>query len=267
MINENKIQSLISENYNIFITQVDKIRDGSADLFIIDKKFVLKMYQKNFDLKRILKSIDICDYLYNLGYNVPKYYKTLINKYYFIYNGCYGVLMSFLSGTKLNAFAADINQIFDSAKFYAKLECDLQNYKKLLPEYDFCKYGTENISETLSKINILISKTNDESIVNDLKTRIKFLNELDIEFFSDISKITICNCHGDYYVSQCLYNRRKIKSILDFESAKKMPIIIEIIRSYIYLDYNFDINNFILYVKEINKIFTMILNICHIYII
>ena len=72
--------------------------------------------------------------------------------------------------------------------------------------------------------------------------------------------MTILNSHGDYTVSQFIYNKDKnIEVVLDFITAKYMPIAWEIIRSYIYIDkkyrhgkFNFD--NFITYVQTINDI-------------
>ena len=43
------------------------------------------------------------------------------------------------------------------------------------------------------------------------------------------------NTHGDYSIQQLIYNKERI-AVLDFETAKKMPIVWEIMRSYSYID-------------------------------
>ena len=76
--------------------------------------------------------------------------------------------------------------------------------------------------------------------------------------FSIISKMSIMNSHGDYSVQQLIYNNEKETSVIDFESAKRLPIMWEIIRSYTYIDKDvkngeMNIDTFVEYVNEISK--------------
>lgn len=70
--------------------------------------------------------------------------------------------------------------------------------------------------------------------------------------------MSIMNSHGDYSVQQLIYNNEKETSVIDFESAKRLPIMWEIIRSYTYIDKDvkngeMNINTFVEYVNEISK--------------
>ena len=257
MIKNYEIVNLMKSNYNIIVENINKINDGSADIYIINKKYVLKYYQREFELEKILKSINISNYLYHCNYNVPKYYKTIANKYYFVYKKRFGLLMNYLKGKKVNAFCATKIQLINAANFYANLELDMINYKGKLPLYDVKSCLLDKIEESICNINILSEKTSNKLLKKDLLTRIKLLEKIDMDFYNDVDKITVCNCHGDFYISQCLYKNGLINGILDFESAKKMPIVIEIIRSYIYFDKNIDINNLILYVNNFNNVFKL----------
>ena len=72
--------------------------------------------------------------------------------------------------------------------------------------------------------------------------------------FSDMSKLTVMNTHGDYSVLQFIYEDGKINAIIDFVSDCRMPIVWEIIRSYSYIDPKakegkIDIDNLVQYVK------------------
>ena len=44
------------------------------------------------------------------------------------------------------------------------------------------------------------------------------------------------NSHGDYSVQQLIYNDNSKTTVIDFETAKKLPIIWEVLRSYSYID-------------------------------
>ena len=59
------------------------------------------------------------------------------------------------------------------------------------------------------------------------------LNNFDFEI---IKKMTIMNSHGDYSVQQLIYNDNSKTTVIDFETAKKLPIIWEVLRSYSYID-------------------------------
>jgi len=257
MIQAKTIQELIKKNYNIDVNDITKIQDGSADLYILDNFYVVKFYQDNFKLKKIKIGIDVSNYCHNLNYKTPIYYKTISGNYYFYYEKRCVVLMSYIEGEKIPAFSSSINIMKNSATFYSKFVSDLQNYNKELPLYDFDKYFIGNIDKSISGYLKLINDTDNIEIKADLQLRVHLLKKINITLFEDIDKITICNCHGDFYVSQCLYKNDKIISILDFESAKIMPITIEIIRSYIYFDKNFNVDNLIIYVNEFIKKFKL----------
>lgn len=253
MLTLEKIKFLLKKNYNINVKKIKKIDDGSAELWIINMKYVLKYYPIDFNVDKIMNGISVCNYLYNLNYYVPTYYKCLDDSYYFVFDKRYGVLMKYLFGKKINAFHANKFQLLDSAKFYSKLVCDLRKYANELPYYNIEKYTLYNKKKSIEEINCLINLTKNKSIRRDLLLRINLINSLDENIFNDINNVTICNCHGDYYISQCLYKKNHIKGILDFESVKKMPLVVEIIRSYIYLDNRINIENLIIYVAIFNK--------------
>lgn len=73
--------------------------------------------------------------------------------------------------------------------------------------------------------------------------------------FSDMSKLTVMNIHGDYSVLQFIYKDGKINAIIDFVSACKMLVVWEIIRFYSYIDSKtkegkIDIDNLVEYVRS-----------------
>ncbi len=72
--------------------------------------------------------------------------------------------------------------------------------------------------------------------------------------FSDMSKLTVMNIHGDYSVLQFIYKDGKINAIIDFVSACKMLVVWEIIRFYSYIasktkEGKIDIDNLVEYVR------------------
>ena len=82
-----------------------------------------------------------------------------------------------------------------------------------------------------------------------------FLKNFD---FNIVRKMTIINTHGDFSVQQLIYNDKEGTTVIDFETAKKMPIVWEAIRSYSYIDKDakngkLNIDTLVEYFKEFDK--------------
>ena len=258
---EELLKNILFENYGIIYNSINKIENGTADVYNIDNLYVLKIYQKNFDLSRVKNEIKVTEYL-KKDLIVPRFLINKYGKYYSIHDKRIIVLMEYISGYSIEAFKANKSQILDSANTYGKLIKKLQTYRADIPYYNIEKYTFKNINKTIKKLQTLITRTKDRSIIDDLKYRLEIIDNLkNIK----IENISIIICHGDYYISQCIYKNEKIKAILDFSSIKKMPVSIELIRSYIYLDNegekgSFSIDGLVDYVKEFSKYYKLNLN-------
>ena len=100
---------------------------------------------------------------------------------------------------------------------------------------------------------------NREKFEKDLQDKINMSKDLLNNFdFEIIKKMTIMNSHGDYSVQQLIYNDNSKITVIDFETAKKLPIIWEVLRSYSYIDEEakngeLNIDTLVEYVKEFAK--------------
>ena len=100
---------------------------------------------------------------------------------------------------------------------------------------------------------------NREKFEKDLQDKINMSKDLLNNFdFEIIKKMTIMNSHGDYSVQQLIYNDNSKTTVIDFETAKKLPIIWEVLRSYSYIDEEakngeLNIDTLVEYVKEFAK--------------
>ena len=142
---------------------------------------------------------------------------------------------------------------------------DPQN-KSLLPIKELDK---ENNQKIINLCNLKIQKYKDlieqskgdkyENIITkDLQDKIKMIQKIITKDFTQTKNLTVKATHGDYNVLQFIYENGKIKAIIDFASAAKLPVVWEIIRSYSYLDKEcqngkINIPNLIDYIKEYLK--------------
>jgi hypothetical protein len=153
--------------------------------------------------------------------------------------------------------------MIESARELGKMVHSLEILNVDLPYNDVSSwYKIEKLNKSIDKNKELIKEVhgkNKDKIISDLSEKIHMLEYVrDNLDFEEMKNLTTMNTHGDYSVLQFIYNDNKIKAIIDFVAACKMPIVWEIIRSYSYIDEKakdgeIDIDNLVNYVKEFCK--------------
>lgn len=253
--------------YCIDVFSIKEIDRGNAILYNINEnKFVLKIFQEKYKKEDIIKEAEIFELLKENNIPAPEYIKNIDDEYFTIFNGRVAILQKFILGHEVDKNTGDINMLLDSARILGKIvqvlnSCDNQI---MFPNNGIESwYSDKSIKESIEKHQDLLKlaiEQDKNDIVEDLKYKIKLLRNVKKEFALDeLSKLTCLNTHGDYNVLQCIYgDDNKIKAVLDFVSACKMPVVWEIIRSYSYLDKKavngyIDINNLKTYVTEFMK--------------
>ena len=159
----------------------------------------------------------------------------------------------------------DYNKTIESATILGKMTKAFENYEGLKEDGIFKKsFSKESIESGIVKMKDLQSKLNEdnpykEQFYDDLEFKINVAEELLETFdFNIIDKMTIKNTHGDYSVQQLIYNDENGTTVIDFETAKIMPIVWEIMRSYSYVDKEavdgeLNIDTLVDYFKEFTK--------------
>ena len=261
ILTEELIKKLLQDNYDIEVTTIERINRGSANIYNIDNKYILKEFTSDREVSSIEKEYNVIKHLDSKGLKVPTYIETKYGNPYIIYEGKIIILQVYLDGYAMPNNTGDYDKTIESATILGKLTKALEDYE-LDSNYD--EYPTkEGLEEGIVKLNDLINKIKDDNpykdkIIFDLKRRIEISNKL-LDFnFDDIKNVTLKICHGDYSVQQLIYNDNNKTAVIDFETVRRMPIVWEIIRSYSYIDKEckdgvFNLNTFIDYVKEVQK--------------
>lgn len=261
VLNEEIIKKLVSENYGINVTNIVRINRGSANIYNLDDKYILKEFSSDREVSSIEKEFNIIKHLDNKGLRVPTYLETKEGKCYIIYEGRIIIIQVFLEGYAMENNTGDYDKTIESATILGRLSNALEDYP-LESEYDDWA-SREELEKGIEKLSDLISKIKEDNphkdkIISDLNRRVEISKEL-LDFnFDDLKKVTLKLCHGDYSVQQLIYCDEKETAVIDFETVRTMPIDWEIIRSYSYVDKEckdgeFNLNTFIDYVKEVMK--------------
>ena len=255
-LSHNKIKELCLKHYNLRIKSIELLNRGSANIFILDKdKYILKEFQSDTNEISILNEINVVNYLEKHRVNVPKFIKTTSNNFYVKNEKRIIVLQKYIKGKTLDCNEGSFKQTIESAKALGLIVKKLKKIKFYLPNSDILNnFSIDKINSSISNYNNLIKKLSNEfkiekEIILDLTKKINMLKEISKLDFNDKNKLTTLNTHGDFNVLQFVYHNKKIKAILDFVSACKMPIIWEVIRSYSYIDKEakngqFNVNDF-----------------------
>ena len=264
-LNDIEIRNLLEKEYNIKAKNIRPINKGTANIYNIDNKYILKEFSEDRKKESILKEIDIINFLSKKDIKVPKYIETISKQFYIIKYNRIIIVQEYIDGYTIENNTGDYEKTIESATILGKLLKAFKEYKELDDERIIEKWFSKNyIQNGLKKMQKLKKNLNynnkfSKKIEKDLDDKIEMSKYILENFdFSIINKMTMQNTHGDYSVQQLIYNDEKGTTLIDFETAKKMPIAWEIIRSYSYIDKDAKegiINEYALedYFKEVMK--------------
>ncbi len=267
-LEENKIKEILKENYGIDVLKVEEINRGTANIFkidTIDNKYILKEFSEGRTKESVIKETDIINFLNKKNIKVPIYIKSNSNEFYIEYENRIIILQEFIDGYTMENNTGDYNKTIESATILGKMTKALEEYEGLNEEGIIEKwFSKESLQIGIKKMIDLQSKLNEDNphkdtFYKDLEDKIEISKDLEENFdFNIISKMTIMNAHGDYSVQQLIYSDNAETTVIDFETAKRLPIIWEVMRSYSYIDKEakngeLNIDTLIKYVKEFSK--------------
>lgn len=267
-LNENTIKKLLKENYKIDVSKVNKIDRGTANIFEIEsknKKYILKEFSEGRSEESVIKETNIINFLKNRNIKVPVYIKSKQDNFYIKFKNRIIILQEYVDGYTMENNTGDYKKVIESASILGKVTKELQNYIGLTEDGIIEKwFSKESLEKGITKIQDLRNKLNEDNpyravFEKDLEDKINMSIELKKNFkFDVINKLTIMNSHGDYSVQQLIYNDKGETTVIDFETAKKLPIIWEVMRSYSYIDKEakngeLNIDTLVDYVKEFSK--------------
>lgn len=268
-LKEHKIKELLKENYGIEVLKAEEINRGTANIFKIystdNNKYILKEFSEGRTKESVIKETDIINFLNKKNIKVPIYIKSKLNESYIEYENRVIILQEFIDGYTMENNTGNHEKTIESARILGKMTKALEEYEGLSEDGIIDKwFSKESLQNGIKKMLDLQNKLNEDNpykdtFYKDLNEKIKISKDLEKNFdFDIIRKMTIMNAHGDYSVQQLIYQDNAETTVIDFETAKKLPIIWEVMRSYSYIDKEakngeLNIDTLIEYVREFSK--------------
>ena len=236
MENINALNKLLSENYDIKIKELAIIDSHfGTEIFSIEtnaKKYIVKTLP--LYVERLENEGRITEYLYNNGISVARLLKTRSGNYCIKSNELQLHVQEFIEGRTLSVNTAPDWFMEKSACTLGKIHNTLKGYDELKVNFGNEFFNKANIISTIKHYNELLAKAIDEnniSLANSLEERVKHLERIS-SFDICTEKLTYSNSHGDFHIGQIITENKDI-TVIDWTSASRMPICLEVINSYI----------------------------------
>ena len=141
-----------------------------------------------------------------------------------------------LPGTTPAWHSASEAFLMESAALLGKIHCVLQDYPPL-PEgigaQFFQHVSPQRAAESYHRSLFTAAERGDEQTARELRWCIDLMQRMPAPDF-DLTRLTLRNTHGDYFISQFLCENGRLSAVIDWTTACVHPVIWEIMRSFTY---------------------------------
>lgn len=261
------IKDLLKDHYGIVVVSVRKIRLGSANCYYVSDKsrlYFLKEFQSGFEAEDLIRESNLVDFLAERNIPVARFIKTVSGKPFFVYGGHLICLEEFIDGRTYNYDDLPAELLDEAAQMLGKLHQAMQDYP--LPE-DMGKawldsYSADKLVSEYDALLKIASNTPNDKNTARITTDLEYKKELAYrcnDYIKYYDGVTYSPTHGDYQGCQLISADGHIKAVIDFSSARRLPITWEIMRSYVQSSVQcrknavIDVNGFCRYVREYTK--------------
>lgn len=251
--------------FKIRVLGCRRLPDTSSKVYCLDTDIgmlVLKEYLPEIAIETIALETEICSFLTEKGYTVPRHMQDISGRKIFPFRGHYFTVYPWISGSRQPFHTGTRRQSLQCAELYGKLVRSLQVFPAQLKRKEAFDRSNEGIDKSIWEHEKILSTVGDDSIRRDLWTKLGLLHKLKEEKWEGFERITWKTSHGDYSSYQILFEGEKVSGLLDFTSVKQMPVIYELFRSFLYIGRGFEdglpnMREFAVYLRQYEKYETL----------
>ncbi|MGN1148663.1 MAG: phosphotransferase [Lachnospiraceae bacterium] len=152
-------------------------------------------------------------------------------------NGRRFTVQHFYEGITYGYHEAPVHLQAKSASFLAKIHeamKDIENIPVGIGAEFFTYRKTEYMKDAYADTLRQAIEKNDTDIAGHIRSNMRIVEAMP-DYHFDIDRFSCGNTHGDYMISQLIWQDEKIGGIIDWTCACKHPYIWEIVRSYVFM--------------------------------
>ena len=241
VFDENMLVLFLKDNWNLRCHSIKKADLGTANCYYIKTThdvYFLKEYQSEISESQIIKEAEILERLQEKKIPSTYFISTVKNEKYVRYKEHFVVLEKYIYGDtygysqfpkkllpKLAVTLSNIHLALEGMNLPSGLE---EEWLKgdAIPKYDkLLGFLEEHPFDPLFK-----------QIKEDLEYKRTVLQQRQEEFRKAFIGITYRNSHGDYQGCQVICSNEDVKAVIDFAEASRLPVVWELMRSFIQTD-------------------------------
>ncbi|MGN1089633.1 MAG: phosphotransferase, partial [Huintestinicola sp.] len=236
-----QLRMRIYKLYDIEIESMDVSGNGAGGLtyFVMSegKKYVVK-YPSDNEMNHPETEIKVCETLLEKGIPACRFIPNKHGKKLSTdENGRRFTLQHFYEGKTFDYNEASENMQKESAAFLAKIHTVMKDIDDLPVGIgsDFFSYRRpEHMKDAYTHTLQQALSAGDADTAESIRSNMRIVENMPAYEF-DINRFSCGNTHGDYNISQLIWNDEKISGIIDWTCACRHPYIWEIVRSYLFM--------------------------------
>ena len=246
ILNEERIADLLRTHYGMTCTGASRLPLGSANCYRVtdgEECYFLKEFQSDFSADDLVREAGVVDYLASRGIPVARFLPTAQGEWLVRYEGRLIALSEYVQGITYGYDNMPPHRLHDLAAMLGCLHATLRDYplpldmgREWLDAYS-ADETAKAYDDLLTTVAARTDDPNTPQIVADLTFKRELAYRLtDYKRYYD--GVTYVATHGDYQGCQMIWQEDGIRAVIDFSSARKLPAVWEIMRSFVQSDEN-----------------------------
>ena len=214
---------------------------GTANCYRVfdgNKDFFLKEFQSGFSENDLIREAKLVNFLSKNGIPVARFILTNSHQPFIVNQGRLICLEEYINGNTYGYDNFPKPLLNEMAQMLGKLHCALKNYPlpEDMGESWLASYSVDSLTTQYDKLLAAAEKRPNDSNSLRIQSDMQYKKELVrrcISYKKYYEGITDCPTHGDYHGCQLICGDCHIKAVIDFSSARTLPAVWEIMRSYV----------------------------------
>ena len=235
-----KIRALLSEHYGITAKEIKRMPISSANCYVIQTSntpVFLKEYQSGFSKESVEREALLLEHLSKSGVHTARFMPTKRGGFVLTSGSHPVVLQEHVAGETysydsfpralLPALARELGTIHTVLKDYP-LSIDMDTVW-------INEYSPEESAAFYEDLMVLAGKQADDANILQLLGDLQYKKELALrckKYETYFDGVTYGGTHGDYQGCQVIGEKGSIRAVVDFSSARVLPLSWEIMRSF-----------------------------------
>ena len=227
---------LLEKHCGLRMQGLTRVGEGvGGEVYVVEAhagRFVLKGTEKAD--ARAGNEPRLAGYLARYDIPVPEFLPAKDGGHFFYSGKRQYNLRPYVEGTVYSYHEAPEWLMGESARTQGRIHAALAGFgplpQALGPDFlDFLR--SDAPLDSYTKTLALAKKAGDEDVIADVEYRLARLHTLRERSY-DYARFTVGNAHGDYKVQNLVCGEGRIAAVIDWTSAGRLPLCMEVIRSY-----------------------------------